>query len=117
FPTLEGVYFNSEAGGNARLLVTSAGQRVELRQVSATLYQSADSSYLELTNQQNGTFWLRTTDGTIVVFSSSGLVTLIEDRNCNSISAGYNGNGTLAYVADTLGRVINFVYDGNANLI
>jgi YD repeat-containing protein len=38
------------------------------------------------------------------------------DVNSNKISIQYNGLGDIALITDTLGRIINFNYDGNNNL-
>ena len=53
FPTVQRKTFNAQTGKNAYLLITPAGHRVELRQTaSSTVYEAADSSYLQLT--ENG---------------------------------------------------------------
>jgi hypothetical protein len=49
FPTIQEKYFDAQVGVNAYLLITSSGNRVELRQLGASnVYEAADSSYLQL---------------------------------------------------------------------
>jgi len=118
FPKIEDVFFDYQANVNARLLVSSAGRRVELRQVSANGYESADSSYLQLTDGGN-TLTLRTTDGTRISFahySSGWQATEIKDHDGNKISIVNDlSTGDIQSITDTVGRIINFGYQ-NGNL-
>jgi YD repeat-containing protein len=119
WPRIEDVFFDNQANVNARLLVTAAGRRVELRQVSANVYEAADSSYLQLTDNGNNTLTLRTTDGTQIKYApyaSGWQVTKITDRNGNYLSISNNSSGDIQSLTDTLGRVIQFTYDGYGNL-
>jgi YD repeat-containing protein len=119
FPSISDVFIDNVAQVNARLLVTSAGRRVELRQVSSNVYEAADSSYLQLTVNGDNTLTLRTTDGTQISYShySNGWqATKVIDRNGNYISITNNTGGDIDHITDTLGRIINFEYDTNANL-
>ncbi|HKO18643.1 MAG TPA: PKD domain-containing protein, partial [Acidobacteriaceae bacterium] len=119
FATIRGPFFDAQAAKSVYVLVTSSGRRVALRQVGASnTYEAADSSYLQLT-EGGGGLLLRSTDGTQVSYSSSNSgwrATLIEDRNGNFISVGYDWRGDITSVTDTLGRLITFNYDANANL-
>ena len=119
FPTIQDKFFDARVGKNVYLLTTAAGRRVELRQVgTSNVYESADSSYLQLT--YNGNLLLRTTDGTSMTYSWTGIneyrCTLIQDRNGNYILVNYDWRGHLQNVTDTLSRVITFNYDTNENL-
>ena len=117
FPTIGPVFYDMQVGMNARLMITSSGRRVELRQVSAGIYQSADSSYLRLTDN-GGSLLLRTTDGTQMEYYQSGgewHCFTVTDRNGNKLTATYNA-GDISTVTDTLGRLITFEYDGFLNL-
>jgi YD repeat-containing protein len=118
FPTLQPKFYNPQTQKNAYLLVTPSGARVELRQVGASnVYESADSSYLQLTE---GDMTLRSTDGTQLGFTSAGgewRCYLMKDRNGNYISAAYYGDGRILSVTDTLGRVLTFNYDNYQNLL
>ena len=124
FPTVQEVFFDAKVGKNVYVLITSSGRRVELRQLGTTnTYEAADSSYLQLTyfidDSSVEHLWLRSTDGTVMAFSrfeDEWRATVIEDRNGNSLTVNYNGYGDITDITDTLGRVINFNYDGNANL-
>jgi hypothetical protein len=89
FPTLQRKIFDAQTATNSYLLITPSGSRVELRQVgSSNIYEAADSSYLQLTD--NGTSWLvRSADGTQLTFTEHNneyQCTQIKDRNGNYIS-------------------------------
>jgi YD repeat-containing protein len=118
FPSLQPKFYNPQAQKNAYLLVTPSGARVELRQVGTTsVYESVDSSYLQLTEVD---MTLRSTDGTQLAFTGLGgewRCYLVKDRNGNYISAAYYGDGRLQVVTDTLGRVLTFNYDNYQNLL
>jgi YD repeat-containing protein len=119
FATIRGPFFDAQVARNVYVLVTSSGRRVSLRQVdTSNTYESADSSYLQLIAGGDALL-LRSTDGTLVSYSSSNngwRAATIEDRNGNFIGVNYDWRGDISSVADTLGRVITFVYDANANL-
>ncbi|HLA12147.1 MAG TPA: DUF4214 domain-containing protein [Pyrinomonadaceae bacterium] len=113
FPTIQERYFDAQVGDNVYLLITSSGQRVELRQVgTSNIYEAGDSSYLQLTD--NGTSLLvRATDGTQMTyakFNTQWRCTQIKDRNGNYLTVNYSWQGNLSNVTDTLGRVVNFNY-------
>jgi Tol biopolymer transport system component len=119
FPTIQDRYFDAQVGANVYLLKTAAGRRIELRQVGTSdVYESADSSYLQLI--YSGNLLLRTTDGTQMTFGWTGINEYrcieIKDRNGNYIAVSYDWRGDIQNVTDTLGRVITFIYDANANL-
>ncbi len=119
FPTIQDPFFDNQAGVNARLLITSSGQRVELRQLgTSNVYEAADSSYLQLIDY-GSSLLVRTTDGTQMSYGKFGpdwTCVQIEDRNGNLIVANYNGYGDITDLTDTLGRTIAFNYDVNANI-
>jgi YD repeat-containing protein len=124
FPTVQEKFFNAQISQNAYLLITSAGSRVELRQVgSSNIYEAADSSYLQLTDNSGSnpsTLLLRSTDGTQMSYSKiedEWRCTKIEDRNGNLITVNYNSLGDITTIVDTLNRTIIFNYDSNTNLI
>ena len=120
FPTVQRKVFDAQTARNAYLLITAAGRRVELRQVgSSNIYDAADSSYLRLT-ESGTTLLVHSTDGTRMSFSEiNGEFRCVEikDRNGNYITVNYNALGRITNITDTLGRLIVFNYDGNANLI
>jgi len=120
FPSVQRRVFNAQTAKNAYLLITAAGQRVELRQVgTSNVYDAADSSYLQLTDNSPNLL-LRATDGTQLSFveiDNEYRCTAVKDRNGNYISINHNGLGQITTVTDTVGRVINFNYDSNANLL
>jgi YD repeat-containing protein len=118
FPTVEDISFDAQVGVNVRHLITSSGQRVELRQVGTTnVFEAADSSYLQL--KDNGSsLTVSSTDGTIMSYSKylEWECTEIKDRNGNYISVNYDWRGDIQTIVDTLGRTITFTYDSNANI-
>src|SRR5882724_27801 len=113
FPVIQPLYYNSEVGKYAFLLITPDGGHTELRQVNASaLYEAADSSHLLL---DTATMVLRTTDGTQLSYAWMGSdyqCTQIKDRNGNFITINYTSFGCINTVVDTLGRTVNFNYDG-----
>ena len=120
-PRLQTQYYNSDASVYAYTMITPSGARVEMRQVGgSSVYESSDSTYTQLTFS-GSTPVVRATDGTQYIFgtavSGEWRCTTIEDRNGNYISATYNtSNGHILTITDTLGRVLNFNYDGDNNL-
>lgn len=122
-PKLQQRFLNSQTGIHAYMLVTSAGSRVELRQIgSSNIYESQDSNYTQLDITDQNAPVVRTTNGTQfkfipVAFNGEYRCERIKDRNGNYISASYNStNGHLEELTDTLGRVVDFVYDSSGNL-
>src|SRR5205807_8344808 len=124
FPVIQLPYFDAQAGRSIFMLVTSSGQRVELRQQSgSTTYEAADSSYLQLTDN-GSTLLLHSSDGTRMTYQryeNEWKVTTIKDRNGNYLSVSYNAQGTsgqydIQWIKDTLNREIDFHYDGYNNL-
>jgi hypothetical protein len=113
FPVIQPLYFNSEVGKNAFLLIAPDGSRTELRQVGASaLYAAADSSYLLF---DSASMILKTTDGTQLSFEWQGSdyqCTQIKDRNGNYITVNYTAFGAIDTVVDTLARAVKFNYDG-----
>lgn len=119
FATIRGPFFDARVGRNVYVLVTSSGRKVELRQVgTSNTYEAGDSSYLQLI-AGGESLLLRSTDGTRVSYSNSvngWRAASIEDRNGNLLSVSHDWRGDLRSVTDTLGRVVTFNYDANANL-
>ena len=119
FPTVQEVFFDAQVGVNVRVLITGSGQRVELRQIGTTnVYEAADSSYLQLTDYGNS-LTVSSTDGTQMSYAKlqdEWRCTQIKDRNGNLITIVNDWRGDIQTITDTLGRVISFNYDANANL-
>jgi len=114
FAVVQGKFYDSQAQKNAYMLVTPSGARVSLRQTAAAgVYEAGDSSYLQLTEESDGTLTLRSTDGMRMSYWPLGGVykcAEIKDRNGNYITVSYNSFDNVQTVTDTLGRVINFGY-------
>ena len=117
FPVIQSLYYNSEIGKYAFLLIGPDGSRTELRQMgTSTLYESADSAHLLL---DAGTMVLRTSDGTQLNYALMGSeynCTQIKDRNGNYITVNYTAFGRIDTIVDTLARSIKFNYDANGLL-
>lgn len=120
FAVVQGKFFDTQAQKTAYMLVTSAGSRVSLRQTaSPAVYEAGDSSYLQLTEKQDGSLELFATDGTRMTFRAQGGAYKCEevrDRNGNFINITYNAYGNIQTVNDTLGRAFNFGYYPNGYL-
>jgi YD repeat-containing protein len=119
FPVIHSRFYNSAADTASYLLITPGGNHIELRRVgSSSVYESVDSSYIQLTD--NGSSLVaKTTDGTQMSYSVSNgqwVCTQIKDRNGNYITVNYNGAGNISSVVDTLARTITFNYDSNSHL-
>ncbi len=114
FPVVQGKFYDSQAQKDAYLLMTPSGARVSLRQIGTTaVYEAGDSSYLQLTEESDGTLMLRATSGTRMSYRPLGGVykcTEIKDKDGNFITAAYNAFDNVQTVTDTLGREINFGY-------
>jgi hypothetical protein len=61
FASIQGLSSILFSSRKVYVIVTSSGHRVELRPVSTYVYEAADSSYLQRTDNQNNTLTLRTT--------------------------------------------------------
>jgi RHS repeat-associated protein len=121
FPMLQQLFYDSQTGLWSYEMVTSSGGRIELRPSPTTnIYESTDSTYTQLDVTTPSAPVVRTSDGTQLTFTASVnneyRCTQIKDRNGNYISATYDANGHPVTITDTLGRIINFHYDGNSNL-
>jgi len=120
FPVIQRKVFDAQLAKNSFLLINATGQRVQLRQVgSSNIYEAADSSYLQLTDN-SPSLVLRSTDGTqfsFIEIQNEFRCWQIKDRNGNYLAIANNPLGQMTNITDTLGRVITFNYDSNANLI
>lgn len=122
FPVIQAKYLNTQVGGvNAYLLITPSGYRVELRQVgTSNIYESADSSYIQMVENNGGaSLLLLTPDGSkmdYTPYAGEYRCTKITDRNGNYIEATYHSDGRLHQITDTLGRIVTFNYNPNLTL-
>lgn len=122
-PVIQKKYHNNQVDVDAYMMVTPPGGRVELRRVAGTtnIYESADSSYVRLTdNGANGAV-VHIPDGTQMTFVPSVNDQMrcaeIKDRNGNYISAVYQpATGRLTSITDTLGRKFTFAYTSTGDL-
>jgi YD repeat-containing protein len=119
FPTIQPSFFNTQTSKSTYMLITPSGGRVELRQTgTGNIYESVDSSYLQLT-EYGASLLLRTTDGTQLTFTRMDgeyVCTQVKDANGNFLTVTYNADGDLKDVTDTLKRKLVFNYDSFGNL-
>jgi YD repeat-containing protein len=126
FPVIQPKFVNpqiqqaGQAPKSSYLLVTPSGGRVELRQTAmAGVYESADSSYLQLVEGGGSPQTLVSTDGTQLSYTlvnGEFRCYQVKDSNGNYISVAYYADGRIDRVIDTLGRTITFRYDAYQNL-
>ena len=121
FPIIQAPFYNPQVNVWSYMLVTSTGDRIELRQVDTNAYESADSSYTRMVDQGGGNaiVWLK--DGTQMKFEASPFGELrckeIKDRNGNFIKVDYTAQSNIDKVTGTLGRQVVFNYDANYRLL
>jgi YD repeat-containing protein len=116
FPTIQQRFYNERGETYSYVMVTPSGGRVELTQVgTSNVYESADSSYMQMTDNGASGAVVRTSDGTVLTFERSVNNEMrcnqIKDRNGNFITVTYNSTGRVTKVTDTLSREISFNYD------
>ena len=115
FSVIYGPHTSVAEGVDAYLMITPNGGRVELRQIDSTnVYEAADSSYLQMINNGDGTLLVRGTDGTRWSYTGTAngyRVTEIKDTNGNYITVTNSTAGRLQTMTDTLGRVFTVNYD------
>jgi len=121
FPAIEPIYFDGAKSKFAYMMVAPSGARIEFRETAVSqVYETADSSYAQLktigaSNPNDPvtgiTIIVTTTDGTQMKYlweagADRFVCKEIKDRNGNFITIGYDSNGLLNTVTDTLGRVV-----------
>lgn len=114
FPVVQGKFYDTRAQKNSYLMVTPSGSRVSLRQTATpTVYEAGDSSYLQLSENADGSLTLVAPDGTRMSYWLLGatyVCTQVKNRNGNYVTAAYNSFGSLESITDTLGRTLTFGY-------
>lgn len=126
FPVIQGYYdeniiWEGTPPQHSYTIIMPSGERVGMWQVgSSNVYESSDSSYLRLVRVAGTSkLYLTNTNGTqykFVLYGDSYRCVEIKDRNGNYISAGYDPQGRLLTITDTLARVFTFNYAGG-NLV
>ncbi|MGH9800073.1 MAG: hypothetical protein ACRD82_06890, partial [Blastocatellia bacterium] len=109
-PTLAGPYVNTQSNKDCYQLLLSSGRVIELRRLSASVFESGDSSYTRLTLETSGYLTVRTPDGTQFKYQSPAECIEVKDRNGNLITVTYNGYSQIDTITDTLGRAFQFNY-------
>ena len=128
-PELGAAFHNTETGTASMLVTMPSGQRHEFRQnpaLGSNVYEEMGSTYMLLVvrpgiiNYLDTTWTLLLTDGTAYKFkiiANNPKCIEIKDRNGNYISISYTSFERIGAVTDTMGRVVNFNYDGSNRLI
>ena len=105
---------------NVLLAVNSTGAVIkwgdghgETFTLSGTAFIPSPGVHSSLLANPDGTFLLTRKDQMKFVFSASGSLTKISDRNGNTIQLSYDGNGNLVQITDTVGRTLVVTYDGS----
>jgi RHS repeat-associated protein len=120
-PRLQQKFLDSDSGAYAYIMITPSGGRVQMKQTgTAGVYESADSTYTQLT--EGAAPVVRATDGTQYIFGQSlsgeWRCTQVKDRNGNYISASYDPTtGHVTSMTDTLNRQVNFNYNATTHLL
>ncbi len=97
---------HGESGYCARFTSTGNGNFKPAPGLPAEFRKASNNNY-ELVFNGSNEKW---------TFSPFGWLQSQADRNLNTISMRYNGDGTLASVIDTQSRVTNFAYDGDKHI-
>jgi RHS repeat-associated protein len=113
FPS-DGVVIEA-AGGLTRFRPTPAGGG-ESFGLEPVVFEGEAGDFTDFVQNQDGTYTWTLTDGTKVHFSAAGLQTGVVDRNGNTTSYGYDGNGRLTTITDEHGLVTTLTYDGAGKL-
>jgi YD repeat-containing protein len=133
FPELGAAFYNTETGTGSTLVTMPSGQRYEFRENVALrtngqyVYEEMGGTYMVLVVKlgvfdYRDTVWtLLLTDGTAYKFkiptnNNNPKCVEVKDRNGNYISITYTSFEQISAVTDTLGRVVNFSYDGSNRL-
>jgi RHS repeat-associated protein len=103
------VWLLPQADGTIRYMAPSGFQTLFTPGPSGTYVSPAG---LDATLTNNGSMYTLTFNATLEKynFTSGGSLTSDLDRNGDAISFAYNGNGWLASITDTQGRVTTFTY-------
>jgi len=81
--------------------------------LSGGVYIPQPGVFNTLIQNPDGTFVLTQKNQTRYLFSATGTLTSIADKNGNTIQLTYNGAGSLTQITDTVGRNLALSYDGS----
>ena len=105
---------------NALLAINNAGAVIKWGDghgdtftLSGTAFIASPGVHSSLVANPDGTFLLTRKDQVKFVFSASGSLASISDRNGNAIQLSYDGSGNLVQITDTVGRTLLLTYDGS----
>ncbi|MGD0222420.1 MAG: SBBP repeat-containing protein [Terriglobia bacterium] len=77
------------------------------------VYVPQPGVFSTLVANPDGTFLLTQKNQTRYLFSATGSLTSVVDKNGNTIHLTYNGSGNLTQITDTVGRDLTLSYDGS----
>ncbi len=95
---------------------TGGGRSDRYRNIGNGRYRAPAGYYDEINSNPDGTYTLRDRYGYKRHFGGAGRLIGHEDRNGNSLSFGYDEDGQLTLIVDTLGREIILAYGDDARI-
>jgi YD repeat-containing protein len=105
-----------EGGGEKATLLGGDGKTTSFTKVSGTIYAGPAWSQNTLSGSPEAGYTLICADQTELVFSGSGRLESVEDRNGNETTLSYDEAGRLKTIADAAGRELAFVYNGGGQV-
>jgi RHS repeat-associated protein len=103
------------------IVLTSSGSNVTIKwgdahsetyTLTGGVYVPPTGVFNTLVQNTDSSFWLTQKNQTRYLFSATGTLTNVVDKNGNTISLTYNG-GNLTQITDTVGRNLTLTYDGS----
>jgi YD repeat-containing protein len=112
------VILNASPASGQVTIRQSDGSSILFTPTTAGQYTPATIGLFDsLVQNPDSTFTLTRKNQTKLIFSASGKLTKVTDRNRNSQLMAYDASGNLTSVTDTVGRVFAFTYDGSGHLV
>lgn len=99
--------------GSKAVFVDGGGARVTFTQVGGGSWFAAPEVQASLVQNADGSFTLtRAGSGRVWQFSSTGVLTAVNDRSGLATTLGYDGSGNLTTVTDEAGRQLTVAWSG-----
>jgi len=114
--TISANYSLEEKLGGSIVLTDGDGSRHTFTKNEDGSYQRPQGIYLTLKKHTDGTYSVKTNDGTISGFDSEGRLTRIQDKNGNALTYNYNDAEKLSTVIDSSSRITRLFYNSDGQL-